>query len=112
MPLGDWPVRCRKVIAAWSAAVLLGLGVVQERHQRARARCRAAAPSVGPPPAGAAARRGAARHRAGPPGSSRGSAACVRFAQLLLHARQMAAGDVAAFVRHDADQLVGPSRCA
>ena len=28
-------------------------------------------------------------------------------AQLLLHARQMAAGDVAAFVRHHADQLVG-----
>ena len=62
-------------------------------------------------PAGAAARHGAARH--GAAGQDRLEDLHRRqAAQLLLHAGQMAAGDMAAFVRQHADQLVRPSRSA
>ena len=67
-----------------------------------------------PPPASAGAGRphAAARSRRRPPsrrrrGSSRGSAG-AEVLHLLLHARQMAAGDMAGFVRQHADQLVRP----
>ncbi len=85
--------------------VLLGLRVLQERQQRtgsiggAGARCRTAS-------AGAAARGGGSRH--GAAGQDHLEDLQRReAAQLLLHARQMAAGDVAAFMRQHADQLVG-----
>ena len=84
----------------------LGLGVLQERHQRAR--------RPGPARAGgraaAAAANAAARHR--PARHGAGTQDCLEdlqrreVAHLLLHAHQMPAGDMAAFMRHDADQLV------
>ena len=70
-----------------------------------------AVPPLWPPPPVAAPPSGTSRH---------GTARQDRLqdlkggqaAQFFLHARQMATGDMAAFMGHDSDQLVRPSRCA
>jgi len=108
VPLGDWQrCACRKVMAAWSGRVLLGLGIMQERQKRpgcvgrADTRRRSA-------PAHAAARRGAARHGAARQDhlenlpmwvSGARSSSCMRV--------RWPPAMVAAFVRQNADQLVG-----
>ncbi len=84
---------------------LLGLRVTQESQQRSR--CVDAADTCrGTAAAGAAARHRAARHGAARQDHLENLQG-GEGAQLLLHAREMAAGDVAAFVGQHADQLVG-----